>query len=386
MRRKGYDRFATVLKPIVVLAVFLVFVTGGPAVSAPSVCPAPHFSSIEDGFRYGFPAAVERGGLVFAGRAIPIHRSDVRNRILKELNYLLQDRRSRLLGWLSRSDELRPVIAPILAKYDLPPEFIFLAAIESSYNSRALSTAGAYGYWQFIKATATCGPNGCDQYDWKMKITPWKDERADLVHSTHAAARYLCWMNRVKKISLEERGEREGFNDWCLAAAAYNAGPARVTQRMNAFRTSSYWDTPLPIETEKYVPRLIAVWLIHKHRDFYGVHAPQSRSVAFDTVRNVRLLKDLPIATVAKLLETTPRDIWFLNTQIPPEKAVFPSKSGRQAIEHTIHVPKGTRTKFLAQLAAHGYTKAGAAAKQPVNKAPATKPKPSKARATARNI
>lgn len=371
---------------LIVCTILFVLVLGGHASSAPSVCSAPHFKTIEDGFRYGFPADVERGGLVFAGSAIPIHRSDVRKRILKELNYLLQDRRSRLLGWLRSSDELRPVIVPILAKYELPPEFIFLAAIESSYNSRALSSAGAYGYWQFIKTTASCGPAGCEQYDWKMKITPWKDERADLIHSTHSAARYLCWMNRVKKISLEERGDREGFNDWCLAAAAYNAGPARVTQRMNAFRASSYWDTPLPIETEKYVPRLIAVWLIHKHRDFYGVRLPSARGVSFDTVHHVRLRKDLPFATMAKLLETTPREVWFLNTQIPPEKAVFPARSGREAIEHTINVPKGARSKFLTQLAAHGYTKPGPAAKPRENKAPTNKAKPGKVKATARNL
>jgi len=353
------------LVAVAVCSVFLVCSAGERSGCAAPVCSAPHFSTIHDGFRYGFPPEIEKSGLVFAGSTIPIHRRDVRSRILKELNYLLQDRRSRLVGWLTRADELRMVITPVLRKYDVPPEFLYLAGIESSYNSRALSTAGAYGYWQFIRATAMCGPSGCDQYDWKMKITPWKDERADLTHSTHAAAKYLAWLNRVKKVSLEDRGDREGFNDWLLTAAAYNAGPARVAQRMNAFRSAAYWDTPLPVETEKYVPRLIAVWLIHKHRDFYGVHGLPNRSVSFDTVQKVRLQKDLSFAEMARLLDTTPREVWFLNTQIPPEKGIFPAKSGRVSIEHTIHVPKGTRTKFLARLAAGGYTKAASPPKTP---------------------
>ena len=192
-------------------------------------------ASIEDGFRYGFPPQVTKE-LNFAGQHVSLDRPDIRYRILKELNYLLQDRRSRVLLWLQKADELKPVISPILRKYEVPPEFIFLAAIESSYNGRAMSSAGAYGFWQFIKSTAMCGPSGCDQYDWKMHINNWKDDRGDLVISTNAAAKYLAWMYRVKKVTLGDKPEQEGFPSWFLTAAAYNAGPGRVTQRLNGFR------------------------------------------------------------------------------------------------------------------------------------------------------
>jgi len=320
-------------------------------------CAAPHFESVRDGARYSLPSAVGKSAMAFANASVPAGRRDVHERLVKEINYLLFDRRSKVIFWLARADALRPVMGPILRKYDLPPEFLYLAAIESSYNSRALSSAGAYGYWQFIKATALCGPKGCDQYDWKMKITDWKDERADLVNSTHAAARYLAWLNRVKKVSINGKPERDGFNDWLLTAAAYNAGPTRVTQRLSQFGADSYWDVPLPPETERYVPRWIALSLISKHRDFYGVQVPRQSHVPFDTVDKLRLRKDLSVTAMARLLDRTPREIWALNTQVPPEKGVFPARSGRAAIEHTIHVPKGTRQKFLAQLAAHGYTK-----------------------------
>ena len=177
------------------------------------------------------------------------------------------------------------------------------------------------------------------------------------MHSTHSAAKYLAWMNRVKKVSIDGKAERQGFDDWLLTAAAYNSGPTRLIQRLSSFRAHSYWDVPLPIETEKYVPRWIALGLISSHRDFYGVQIPLSRTIAFDVVEKVRLEKDLSFATMARLLDTTPRTIWSLNTRIPPEKAVFPARSGRRFITHTIHVPKGTRDKFLAQLVAHGYIK-----------------------------
>lgn len=337
-----------------VLALILLCAQGS---SATAVCAAPHFGPLSNGFRYGFPREVKTKGLVFAGERIPIQRADVRDRILKEINYLLMDRRSRVLLWLARSDALKSVILPVLRKYRLPPEFLYLAAIESSYNSRAISSAGAFGYWQFMKATATRGPTNCEQYNWQMSITRWKDERADLVSSSHSAARYLAWMNRVLKVRLPGKQEREGLRNWLLAAAAYNAGPGRVLERLSSFKADSYWDIPLPLETEAYVPRWIAIGIISRNRAFYGVDISRRRKVVFETVRRIKLKKDLTFSEMARLLNTTPRAVWALNTQIPPEKAVFPARSKRRVLRHSINIPIGTRKKFLAQLKAHGYLK-----------------------------
>lgn len=310
--------------------------------------------------RYGLPPAVEKSGLVFAGQMVPLERHDVRDRILREINYLLMDRRSKTTAWIAKADSLKPVISPILKSYDVPQEFIYLAAIESSYNGRALSSAGAYGFWQFMKATAMCGPAGCDQYDWKRIINHWKDERADLVKSTHSAARYLAWMNRVKKVSLTAGQEKEGFGDWFLTAAAYNAGPGRVTQRLNGFGVSHYWEAPLPVETEKYVPRWIALGIISQNRSFYGLKPPVQPSVNFETVEKIKLSKDLSFAELAKMINTTPRLVWQLNSQIPADKSVFPARSGGTSLQHTINLPKGAKARFMTQLAANGYTRKNA--------------------------
>ncbi|MEJ2716427.1 MAG: lytic transglycosylase domain-containing protein [Deltaproteobacteria bacterium] len=354
MRNLVKERAVALLALTGVCALVLLCADGS---SAKMVCAAPHFGPFSNGFRYEFPPELRAKGLVFAGEKIPIQRADVRDRILKEINYLLMDRRSRVLLWLARSDALKSVILPVLRKYQLPHEFLYLAAIESSYDSRALSSAGAFGYWQFMKATATRGPSDCEQYDWQMSITKWKDERADLVGSSHSAARYLAWMNRVLTVRLPGKKEREGFGNWLLAAAAYNAGPGRVMERLGSYGADSYWDVPLPPETEAYVPRWIAIGIISRHRAFFGVDISRRRRVMFDTVRRIRLRKDLTFAEMARLLNTTPRAIWALNTQIPPEKAVFPARSKRRVLRHDINIPLGTRKKFLAQLKAHGYVK-----------------------------
>lgn len=319
--------------------------------------PYLHHGVSTDGLRYRLPPQVEKSGFRFAGQDVPLHRPEVRSRVLKEINYLLLDRRSRVFYWLSRSDSLKPVIGPILKKYEIPQEFIFLAAIESNYNARALSSAGAFGYWQFIKSTALAGPGGSPEYDWKRVINSWKDERADLIKSTHSAARYLAWLNRVKKVNLAGQPDRNGFNDWFLTAASYNAGPARVLQRLNAYHNSNYWDAPLPQETEKYVPRWIALGLISRYRGFYGLRVKQQTPDAFDTVEHLKLSKDLSFAQMARMLNTTPRAIWLLNSQIPSDKATFPSRHGASFVTHTVHVPKGASKKFASQLVAQGFKK-----------------------------
>lgn len=322
-----------------------------------AACAVPHMGAVPEGFRYGLPPELEKRGLRFGGETVPLDRADVYDRIVREINYLLLDRRSLVLVWLFRADSLGPVILPVLRKYELPPETIFLAAIESSYNPRALSSAGAFGYWQFLRATATRGPVGCDEYDWKMEMAKWRDDRADLVKSTHSAARYLAWMDRRMPVKLDGKPDREGFKSLLLSAAAYNGGPKRVTERLNLFGGDSYWDLPLPAETERYVPRWIAVSIISSYRSFYGIQIPRRNPVSFEKVAKVRLKKDLSMATMAGFLNTTPRVVWELNSCIPSEKGVFPAKSGIRAIDHTIYIPAGTRKKFLSQLKAHGYTK-----------------------------
>lgn len=318
---------------------------------------ASQYSGQATDMRYTLPPSVQKSGLVFAGQRVPLERHDVKDRIVKEINYLLLDRRSRVSSWIIKADSLKPVISPILKSYDVPQEFLYLAAIESSYNGRALSSAGAFGFWQFMKATAISGPSGCEQYDWKRVINHWKDERADLVKSTHSAARYLAWMNRVRRVSIPNSADREGFNDWFLTAAAYNAGPGRVSQRLNGFGVNHYWEAPLPTETEKYVPRWIALGIISQNRSYYGIKPPAGPAGNFETIDKIRLTKDLSFAEMAKMLNTTPRQIWQLNSQIPSDKSVFPARAGGTTVQHTIHLPKGQTRKFMTQLAANGYTK-----------------------------
>ena len=87
------------------------------------------------------------------------------------------------------------------------------------------------------------------------------------------------------------------------------------------------------------------------------MEVPKQSPPSYDLIEDLQLKKDLSIATLAKLVKSTPRKIWMLNSQISLEKSVFPAKHGRNAIKHTIRVPGGTKAALLSKLAEQDYVK-----------------------------
>jgi membrane-bound lytic murein transglycosylase D len=134
-----------------------------------------------------------------------------------------------------------PQLKPIFAAEKVPPELVWLAEVESSFDSRARSPAGAAGLFQLMPATA-------ERYGLK---TGWLwDERLKPEPSARAAAKYLRYLYGR-------------FGDWRLALAAYNAGEGTVQELLTREKTHSYNGiaTYLPAETQMYVPKLEATLL-----------------------------------------------------------------------------------------------------------------------------
>jgi membrane-bound lytic murein transglycosylase D len=105
------------------------------------------------------------------------------------------------------------------------------------------------------------------------------DERRDPVKATAAALDYLEWLY-------------ERYDSWYLAAAAYNAGPARVDRALERYGDGKrgdqdlYWDIiqHLPRETRDYVPKMLAALALASEPGRYGFHVEPQRAYEYERV------------------------------------------------------------------------------------------------------
>jgi len=120
----------------------------------------------------------------------------------------------------------------------VPPELVWIAEVESSFDPRARSPAGAAGMFQLMPATAR---------SLDLSVGFLRDERLHPEKSARAAARYL-------------RRLHGRFADWRLTLAAYNCGETRVASLLKKHRGRTYDDINqyLPVETQMYVPKFEA--------------------------------------------------------------------------------------------------------------------------------
>ena len=136
---------------------------------------------------------------------------------------------------LTRMQQLRAVIDPILLEEQIPTEMAAIVLVESGGQPAALSPKGARGIWQLMPGTAR---------RYGLVVSSVRDERMDIPKSTHAAARYLRYLYSQ-------------FGDWELAIAAYNAGENLIQHAIERHRTrdfSKLSSRSIPLETQKYVP------------------------------------------------------------------------------------------------------------------------------------
>ena len=154
--------------------------------------------------------------------------------------------------YLDRGANYKTLVSTVLEEEGLPPELFYLAMVESGFRPAARSSASAVGIWQFISATGK---------RYGLKVNYHIDERKDPVRATRAASRYLASLYRV-------------YQNWELAAAAYNAGENRVLSAIMRGHTRDFWELSrrklLPRETRDYVPKMMAAIKIGQNIDQHG--------------------------------------------------------------------------------------------------------------------
>jgi len=230
------------------------------------------------------------------------------------INFYQGRGRSTMENGLRRSGRFMKIARETFRREGVPEDIIWLGQVESAWQNRAQSWAGASGLWQFVSGTGA-------QYG--LRQTAWVDERNGIEKPTAASARYL------KDLSKRYNG------DWLLAMAAYNTGALNVDRAISRAGEANYWKIYPYIaqETRNYVPNILAVILIAKNPEKYGFHGIRPEPpMSFETIpvqsaTSLRLIADATDSSIDYLQslnpelrrDTTPRGEAY-NVRVPAGK------------------------------------------------------------------
>ena len=235
--------------------------------------------------------------LNLAGERVPLEKSDIRERMDRELLVNTYWQSNGLL-LIKRANKYFPILEPLLKKYGLPDDFKYLAVAESGLIDET-SSVGAAGMWHFMKGTGK---------EYGLEINNNVDERYNIEKATKVAAEYL----KKSKASL---------GSWTLAAAAYNAGNYGVSSRLKTQQVTSYYDAILPDETERYVFRIIALKEVLSNPEKYGFVFEQGDLYTLEKTRTVKVDTAITnIATFAKKFGITYKELKIHNAWLRENK------------------------------------------------------------------
>ncbi|MBZ5591000.1 MAG: transglycosylase SLT domain-containing protein [Acidobacteriia bacterium] len=168
--------------------------------------------------------------------------------------------RSNMERALGQASKQMDVMRRIFEENNLPPDLAYIVLVESALTSGSVSSAGAVGLWQFTPVTAR---------GYGLRVGNGVDERLDTAKCTRAACKY------IRDLILDFGAGSSVM----LALAAYNLGPAKVKTAIrkvnDPIKQRNFWylyrARAVPPETREYVPKVIAVMLIGRNPEHYGL-------------------------------------------------------------------------------------------------------------------
>ncbi|MHB8382513.1 MAG: transglycosylase SLT domain-containing protein [Candidatus Binataceae bacterium] len=196
---------------------------------------------------------------------------------------------------LLRSRYYRPTMERIFQEAGLPPELVTLAQVESGFESRAHSSAGACGIWQFTRSTGR-------RY---LHITRYHDDRLNPIRSTQAAAKLL-------------RYNYDMLGNWPLAITAYNYG-AGGTARAAEFSGGDYskmvagYNGPhFGFAVKNYYAEFLAALQVHRNEDTYfpGIETAKAYIAA---TRNYTIRRGDTASGIGAMYGVSPRALMAAN-------------------------------------------------------------------------
>ena len=213
-----------------------------------------------------FASVAIPGKYSFAGENMPLDRWDVKEALDRELlsNAYFH---SQTIRYIKLAPRYFPVIEPILKSKGIPDDFKYLALAESGLNPRAVSPAGAVGFWQFLSGTAK---------DFGLEVSSEVDERYHVEKSTYAFCEYM-------------KQSYSKYGSWTLAAASFNGGIARVQRQMERQKMGDYYDLLFADETQRYVFRIAALKLILENPAQYNFVVEEKDKYPLIKTRDVEI-------------------------------------------------------------------------------------------------
>jgi hypothetical protein len=255
--------------------------------------------------------------LWFCDERVPIEIREVRERLEKELLLTLWDRPQVIL-WLKRSTRYLPYIEKMLKESNIPEDLKYIPIAESALRPHIGSIKGAIGFWQFMIQTGQ---------RYGLIINEHIDERRNLFASTQAAIRYLKDINKT-------------MGSWTLAAAAFNMGEQGIEAEILEQGTDDYYHLYLPIETQRFILRILSIKMIFSNPERYGFYLSEEDyypPLEFDQI-HLNCFQDIPIRIIAQAAKTHFKVIKGLNPEI---RGHYLTTGG-----HTILIPKGSSKDF----------------------------------------
>jgi membrane-bound lytic murein transglycosylase D len=161
--------------------------------------------------------------------------------------------------------------------------------------------------------------------DTRARNTGWfrADDRLDPEKATRAAAHHLHDLYTH-------------FGDWYLAMAAYNCGAACVDRAVARTGYADFWElrrlNVLPRETANYVPAILAMTIVAKNAQEYGLEAVDPEpAMEYETIE---LEAPTHLALLAAALDRPLSELKDLNPAVL--RSVAPAG-------YALHIPKNTR-------------------------------------------
>lgn len=260
--------------------------------------------------------------------------------VVRYLRYYKNDARGQSLvkAWIKKSGRYRDAIVKLLRQHKMPEDIVWVALIESAFNSDIHSHAGAAGLWQFMPATGRI---------YGLTVNRRVDERLDPERATHAALKHLK--------DLYQR-----FGTWELAFAAYNMGYGGLLASVRKFNTNDYWalrrlEAGLPYETGLYVPKIMAMAIVAnncKVFDCDGVVKDKPLPFGDVGVDAVSVAPGVTLDAVAEAIGEKPERVAKLNPHVIGTRFPPLQQSSLPRTAWTVYVPAGKGKKAREELPA----------------------------------